>query len=181
MMEPYVRYCPDCGEEYQPHMTQCIDCGTALVDRLDRDVPKPQVPPEPEPEASIPPGDYRPVTGGLTAQAVEPVVKLLAAAGIPVKVESRGYDLFLSARLQDRPAVIAILEREGVISEQPDAGAPAIGADGGPCPACGVHMAPGTVECPECGLSLGTPACESCGAELSPADHACPACGHPLE
>ena len=31
----YVRYCPDCGEEYQPHMTQCIDCGTALKEKLD--------------------------------------------------------------------------------------------------------------------------------------------------
>ncbi len=26
-----VKICPECREEYQPHMVKCADCGTALV------------------------------------------------------------------------------------------------------------------------------------------------------
>jgi hypothetical protein len=178
-MEAYLRYCPDCGEEYQPHMTRCIDCGSALQDKLDRDSPKHEAPPEVEP--SLPPGDYRKVADSLSAQTVERLVGLFIAAGIPVKVESIGYGLCLKSRLEDRSAVIEILEREGVIPRQPDATTPVVGPEGGPCPACGVNLGPGTVECPECGLLLGGVDCESCGAELSPTDHACPACGRALD
>ena len=177
MMEAYLRYCPDCGEEYQPHMTLCLDCGSALQDKLDRDAPEHDAPPEVAP--SVPPGDYRKVADSLSAQTVEPLVRLFIEAGIPVKVESIGYGLCLSARREDRSAVFEILEREGVIPRQPDATTPVVETDGGPCPACGVHIGPGTVECPECGLLLGGADCESCGAELSPTDHACPACGRP--
>ena len=54
----------------------------------------------------------------------------------------------------------------------------AVAAEGGPCPACGAHLEPGMVECPECGLLLGGVACQRCEAELSPGDEACPVCGH---
>lgn len=177
-MEVYLRYCPDCGEEYQPHMTRCIECGGALQDKLDGDSEH-DAPREVEP--SLPPGEYRKVADGLSAQTVEPLVTLFIGAGIPVKVESVGYGLCLSSRLEDRSAVIAILEREGVIPRQPDATTPVVASDGGPCPACGASIRPGTAECPDCGLLLGGAGCESCGAELSPTDHACPACGHPLD
>jgi hypothetical protein len=174
----YIRYCPDCGEEYQPHMTACLDCGTALQEKLDgAETPELDAPPEMVPEPSLPPGDYLRVAHGLTAQAVEPVVRLFVAARIPVKVESIGYGLTLSARSEDRPAVVEILEREGVIPRQSDA--PGVAADGGPCPACGTHINPGTVECLECGLLLGA-FCE-CGEGLSPGDDVCAACGRRLD
>jgi len=178
-MAAYVRYCPDCGEEYQPHMTQCIDCGAALEERLEGDSMESDASreAEPAPPPNVPPGEYRRVADGLTAQIVEPLVELFVEAGIPVKVESIGYGLCLSVRAEDRSAVVAILEREGVIPSQPDATTPAVVADGGPCPACGAVLKAGTVECPECGLLLGGAGCESCGAELSPTDQACPACG----
>lgn len=180
-MDTYIRYCPDCGEEYQPHMTHCIDCGSVLQERLDGDSPVFVAPPEPEPAPALPPGEYGRVAGDLSAQTVEPLVKLFVAAGIPVKVESIGYGLCLSARQEDRPAVVAILEREGVIPKQSDEPAPVVAAAGGPCPACGTHISPGTFECLECGLLLGAAACESCGEALSPADEACPSCGQPVD
>jgi hypothetical protein len=177
-MSTYVRYCPDCGEEYQPHMTECLDCGTALKEKLDgAETPDLSGPPEVEPEPSLPPGDYQRVADGLTAQAVEPVVKLFVRERVPVKVESHGYGLSLSARREDRAAVMAILEREGVIPRQSDV--PVVAADGGPCPACGTHIKPGTVECVECGLLLGA-FCE-CGEALSPGDDVCAACGRRLD
>jgi hypothetical protein len=179
-MNAYLRYCPECGEEYQPHMTRCIDCGAALKEKMDGDAVVLEAPRE-EPEPNLPPGEYGQVAHGLAAQTAEPLVRLFVAARIPVKVESTGYGLTLSARPEDRPAVIAILEREGVLPIQPDATAPAVAKDGGPCPACGVQIRPGTVECAECGLLLGGASCESCGAELSPTDPSCPGCGKPVE
>jgi hypothetical protein len=177
VMGAWVRYCPECREEYQPHMTECLDCGAALKERLDSEPPEPHVTPELEP-ADLPPGEYRRVDSGLSASVVEPLVRMFVAAGVPVKVESVGYGLTLSARDEDRAAVVAILEREGVIPAQPDATAAAVAAEGGPCPACGSSLEPGTFECPECGLLVGGGVCESCEAELSPTDEVCPACGH---
>lgn len=180
-MATYIRYCRECREEYQPHMTQCLDCGGALAERLEGEAPQHQVMPEAEAEreTSLPPGEYRRVgDGGLSAQVVEPLVKGFAETGIPVKVESTGYGLCLSVRDEDRAAVVAVLERQGVIPIQPDAAVPAVAAEGGPCPACGAHLKPGIVECPECGLLLGAAACERCEAGLSPADEVCPVCGH---
>jgi double zinc ribbon protein len=174
----YLRWCPACGEEYQPHMTRCLDCAVALEDKLEgaslSDEPPPVV------ESSLPPGDYRVIAAGLSAPRVETLVQSFISAGIPVKVESAGYALRLSARNEERSAALAILEGEGVIPRQPDPSEPAVAAAGGPCPACGKEIGPGTLECAECGLRLGGGVdCESCGVELSPDDAACPACGHP--
>ena len=177
-MSTYLRYCPDCGEEYQPHMTQCLDCGTVLKEKLDgAETPELNAPPELESELGLPPGDYERVADGLTAQEVEPMVKLFVSERLPVKVESHGYGLSLSVRREDRPAVVAILEQEGVIPRQSDA--PTVSADGGPCPACGTHVKPGTVECIECGLLLGA-FCE-CGEGVSPDEEVCAACGRRLD
>jgi hypothetical protein len=183
VIEGYVRYCPDCGEEYQPHMTQCIDCGSALLERLEHEAPQLRASSGAEentPE-NIPPGDYLTMADGLSAERAEAVVHLLVQAGIPVKVQAKGYGLCLSARMADRSAVVEILEREGAIPKQPEATAPVVGADGGPCPACGARIKPGAVECVDCGLRIGGVECENCGAELSPADTMCPACANPLE
>ena len=179
-MAASIRYCPACREEYQPHMTHCLDCGGDLALRLEGEAPVYRAVPEAEAEteASLPPGEYRRVgDAGLPARVVESLVEGFVAAGIPVKVESTGYGLCLSVRDEDRAAVVAALEREGVIPVQPDAAVPAVAAEGGPCPACGARLEPGIVECPECGLLLGGVACEKCEAELSPADEACPQCG----
>jgi len=175
----YLRYCPECGEEYQPHMTHCLDCGSPLEEKLDGEPVMLEAPREQE-APDLPPGDYARVAHGLSAQTAELLVRLFVAARIPVKVESVGYGLTLSARLEDHPAVIAILEREGVLPAQPDGSAPAVAKDGGPCPACGADIEAGTVECAECGLTFGGSSCQSCGAEMDPADESCPACGHPV-
>jgi hypothetical protein len=180
-MPTYIRYCPACREEYQPHMTQCLDCGGVLEERMEGEPPRYHAMPEAEAEAEsgLPPGEYRRVgDGGLPAHVVEPLVKGFVEAGIPVKVESTGYGLCLSVRDEDRAEVIAALERRGVIPIQPDAAVPAVAVEGGPCPACGGHLKPGIAECPECGLRLGAAACSRCEAELSPGDEICAACGH---
>ena len=177
-MDAYLRYCPDCGEEYQPHMTKCVECGGVLQDMREGHVP--ETPPAPEIEPTLPPGEYVLVADGLSRELVETVVRRLVEARIPVKVGTRGHGLNVSARDEDRAAVVAALERAGAIPEQPEAGAPAVATDGGPCPACGTSVPAGTVECPECGLRLSA-ACENCGADPGGEDHVCRACGEPLD
>ena len=183
-MATYIRYCPACREEYQPHMTHCLDCGGALKERLDGEAPEYHPTPEGEAEGESrpPPGEYRRVgDGGLSAQVAEPLVRGFAEAGIPVRVESLGYGLCLSVRDEDRAAVVAVLVREGLMPNQPDETGPTVAAEGGPCPACGAHLDPGRVECPECGLLLRAAACEQCEAELSSDDEVCRGCGHPRD
>lgn len=107
-MEVYLRYCPDCGEEYQPHMTRCIECGAALRDLLEGEVP--DVAAQRPVEPSLPPGDYRELIDGLAGSTAHRLVQLCASAGIPVKVASARSGLGLSARAEERPAVLAILE-----------------------------------------------------------------------
>lgn len=175
-MTEVVRSCPDCGEEYQPHVTTCVECGGVLEDKLADDAPEEDGLPPVDP--NLPPGEYRKVADGLTAATAERLVKLFIGAGIPVMVESLGYGLCVSSRFEDRPEVLAMLEREGVIPKPSDAEAPAVGTEGGACPACGTPVPAGSLECPDCGLLLGGAGCESCGAELAPSDQACPACGH---
>jgi len=178
MMEVYVRYCPVCREEYQPHLTRCLDCGGPLDDKREGESPDSQQPELEEP--SLPLGDYRTIAEGISASAATLLVEQFIAARIPVKVESVGFNLRLRARVDDVPAALAILEREGIVPRQPETLDPVVATEGGPCPACGTQVAPGTDECPECSLQFaGTAGCESCGGEVAPTDQACPACGQP--
>jgi len=164
-------------------MTECLDCGTALQDKV-AGASMPEAPPPPADsmqESSLPPGDYHVIATGVSAQVAESLVQRFVSAGIPVRVDPAGYHLRLSARDEERAAAVAILESEGVLAAAPDPGAPAVGAEGGPCPACGHPIPPGTRECGECGLQLGdAAACPSCDVEVSPDDTTCPACGSPL-
>ena len=164
-------------------MTECLDCGTALQDKQDGVTMSEPPPPDVDSTAqsSLPPGDYHVIATGLSAPVADALVQRFVSAGIPVKVDPAGYHLRLSARDEDRAAAVAILESEGVLTGLPDPTAPAVGAEGGPCPACGEPIRPGTLECAECGLQLGgAAACPSCGVEVPPDDAACPACGSPL-
>jgi hypothetical protein len=156
-------------------MTLCLDCGSELKEKPEGEAA--YVAPPQEAEPPLPPGEYAVVTDGLSATAAESLVRLFVESGIPVKVGTIGHGLCLSCRAEDRPAVVTILEREGVIPAQPDSGAPAVAAAGGPCPACSTHIGPGILQCPECGLQLGGTACDRCGAELPAGDEACPGCG----
>jgi hypothetical protein len=178
----YLRVCVDCGEEYQPHMTRCVECGGVLKDKLEGEVPEPRPETPGDAASSLPPGDYQVVASGLGAATVARMMGRFLAASIPVKVGSVGYDLSVSARVEDMPAVRALLERHGVLPKQPDAAEPAVAAEGGPCPACGTRVSAGSQQCPDCGLQLAdSEVCGSCGTELAPSDVVCPSCSQPQE
>jgi hypothetical protein len=181
----HVRRCPDCGEEFQLHVVRCSDCGALLEDRLEGEDPVAaddalsggpgaSASPAPPPEA------FTQVADGVAAVAAERVGRRLSAAGIPFKLAPHNYRLRVSVRPEDVPAAVAILEREGIVPEQPDPAERPVAMEGGPCPACGTTVASGTLECPGCGLVLGGGPeldCERCGARLVPLSGECPQCG----
>jgi hypothetical protein len=133
-------------------MTVCIECGTALKDMLEDEAPVYDAP-KPE-EPLLPEGEYTPIAGDVASATASRLMRLFRRAGIPLKVEAYGYNMRLSVRSEDMPAAVAILAEQGVLPEQSDSGA-AVAAEGGPCPACAAQVAPGSLECPDCGLQLG--------------------------
>jgi hypothetical protein len=172
-----IRRCPECSEEFQPHIVRCSDCGALLEAAFEGDASpdergdlRESAPPLPE---------YARILDGLSPAMAELAAQHLSAAGIPVALTSHyRYGLRLGVKAEDAVTAIAILEREGIVPKQPDASEAAVAAEGGPCPACGDDVAPGTAVCPGCGLRLagGVP-CRHCGAELPPPIGECPECG----
>jgi hypothetical protein len=134
-------------------MTACIECGTPLKEMLE-DQP-PEYDPRPAEEPLLPPGDYAPIASGVEAGTASRLMKLFLRARIPLKVESHGYTMLLSARSEDLPAALGILQREGVLPEPVSGSDRAVATEGGACPACDADVVAGSLECPDCGLRLG--------------------------
>lgn len=172
-----IRRCPQCGEEFQPHVVDCSDCGALLVDAFEGGAPSGRAAdPDPPPEAT----EYVGLLSGLDPPMVEQASRHLAAAGIPFTVVAdsrRGLRLGVAAeRVLDS---MHVLERNDVVPGRSESTEGAVAVEGGPCPACGDPVRPGAAECPACGLALSgaAPECEHCGAELNPVFDACPECG----
>jgi hypothetical protein len=148
-----VRRCPDCGEEFQPHVVNCSECGTLLEDGIEGETSPTDAAPEEDASAYVSLGNFDAEAAGMAAAH-------LAAAGLrfqlaPSRTTSgrplSGLSLFVNEA--DARAAGDLLVREGILPPIDDS--PPVALDGGPCPACQTHVAPGTLECPECGLVLG--------------------------
>ena len=135
-------------------MVRCVECGAALKDMLEDE--EPQYDPPKGEEPLLPPGEYEPIADGVASETVSGLMAQFHQAGIPIKVEAYGYAMRLSARSEEMAAAREILVREGVLPDVPEGAHRAVAAEGGPCPACGTEVPPGTLECPDCGLQLGS-------------------------
>lgn len=174
----HVRYCPECDQEFRPHVERCSDCGGPLEDQFG-DSEGADSEAATQVGGALPPGDYRPLLHRSSAAAIEPYAARLGRAAVPFKVEARpGYGGFdLKIRAEDGPQAARVLA--DALGE--DLAVEAVSSsDGreGHCPACETPLAAGAAECPECGLGLAQelPACGSCGGELDPATARCPRC-----
>jgi hypothetical protein len=152
----HTRYCPNCDDEFRPDIQRCSDCGGELEDRYDEDGDGGTREPEAsEPSADAPPEEYRPVFGCMQSASLKEAAGSLAAAGIPFRATGCVTGFQLLVREGDQSVAAATLQgREGVL-RVPDDSAPSIGAEGGPCPACGASVPAAAPECPECGLVVG--------------------------
>ena len=145
----HVRVCVECGEEYRPDIVACADCGGQLEDRHedgDRTVVAQPAGSAPGPDAAF----TETVSQAKAATDLTADADSLIEAGLEVRVRpvpEGGYRLLVTA--PDLERALSIL---GLLAEE---GAPSAEGTAQSCPACGVAVRPGVVECPECGLGLG--------------------------
>jgi len=130
-----IRVCPSCGSEFQPHVTQCLDCGTPTVagwegmtEGLVRDAD-----PEDEAHASSAPW------GSTSADSEEPEPRGVGRSGRKPQAWT------WSARDEGDP--------RGLEGERIPIRA---------CPACGSEFQPHVLECLDCGEAT-VPAWEGLG------------------
>ncbi len=157
----HTRYCPNCDEEFRPEILRCSDCGGELEDRYEEEDAEGQPgaaakAAEPElPEAPEPPEAYQAVFQADDSTSIKDAGDRLAAAGLRFRVAASGIAFRVLVRVEDMPAAAAVLSgSEGSMVASDDA-PPAVGAEGGVCPACGASVGAGVRECPECGLVVG--------------------------
>lgn len=177
-----VKRCPECREDYLPHVERCADCGAVLVSS-DDEAPDAGAPEE---ESPLPPGEYRLLLASDRAAELDPLVQRLASAKVPAKVSvsRRGTGFELRVRDEERARAVELLHdvvgraaaAEAALEQHFDAerGGYAL------CPACESSLPAGATECAECGLLLGgeAPTCEGCGVEIDPTAARCGSCGH---
>jgi len=177
-----VRRCRNCGEEFEPHVTVCSDCGGPLEDH---DPDAPAAAPLAAPPAPV---DRRGAVGTavkveilaslMSSEEAERCADVLARNGLPYYLDvNRGSTFRLSVPLDRAGEAARLLQDAGAIPRMAET--PAVAVAGGPCPACGAQVDAGARECPDCGLSLGqeAPTCAKCGTELDAPWAACPRCG----
>jgi hypothetical protein len=166
-MDSHVRVCRDCGEEYRPEIVRCADCGGELVDRFPGS--ESEAPAAAEEEAAAQLAGHHVLFLTPRATDLVPMAERLREARIEYRLAEQ------PGGAEGAPPRYALLVREGdardalvalaeILSPHEDAaGVHAVetrfDAERGyvECPACGTRVAPGAVECTECGLGLGGP------------------------
>jgi hypothetical protein len=175
-MIEHLRHCEECGEKFLPHVVHCSDCGSLLKDIWEDDAAEAESAAAP----AYPPGEYRMVSGTVSAQVARAMATALHGVGIPVKLEAARYnELRVSVRDEERERALSVLIQSDLLPAVSEPASVAVGVEGGPCPACDTQIQPGSTECPSCGLVIGGDIvrCESCGAEL-PTLGTCRRCGY---
>ena len=163
----HVRVCRDCGEEYRPDIVRCADCGGELEDHFEGadEGARPSAAPEAAPDLS----GHRVLFLTPRATDLVPMAERLREARIEYRLKEQppaveGASVRYALLVKDGDARAALVALADIVAPHEDAeGVHAVEsrfeADRGyvECPACGAHVAPGTVECTECGLGLGGP------------------------
>ena len=155
----HIQVCPKCGSEFQPHVTQCIDCGSATETRWDSPPASLGQAPEPRDDLSVPSeGEACSVRVG-DFDAVRDLAVWLEEQGVSCRVRRhpanrRAYTVWVAP--EDLERALA-LDREQFAVQVPDAPDMPIELPADRCPACGAGLAPTACECPDCGLVVDYP------------------------
>lgn len=167
--DPNVVVCPECGSEYQLHVTHCIDCGTPTQSGwgstdLGRQELARRALRLPEDQDSF-------VVRGGELEWAKSFGSFLEEHGIPWRLEVEkaehsdrlSYWVHVAERDLDRARE---LEQEHLLLENPVLAAEfreleLPSAD--QCPACGSPVSMDSSECPSCGLALDGPILDEAG------------------
>jgi len=171
-IDPQLKYCPVCHDEYRSEIVMCAGCDVELItgdqfvemnsssaqDRNDRSM-----------ELSVNDELVHLRSGPLND--MKKLASLLANEKIPSLLVSEdddcgkgccGTSVILQVRLNDGQDALAILadefKRETSLSSYDLSNVDSVfdeKAENTTCPACGHSFAPTTMACPDCGLSFG--------------------------
>ena len=152
-----VVLCPNCGSEFQPHVTHCIDCGTptqsglSLTDRQRIELARRGF--------SLPPASEAFSVRIAELGWAEKLGNLLEENGIPCRLEvfedsRRHIEYSVCVAAEDFERALE-LDREHLLKEVPDFAAAlsdlSFSAD--QCPACSAQVSSESTECQSCGLA----------------------------
>jgi len=167
LMPVHVRVCRDCGEEYRPVIVRCADCGGELEDRFEGESEggAPAAAGREEPAAEL--VGYRVLFLTPRAADLVPMAERLRETGIEYRLAEAARTgggaparYALLVKDADAAGALAALARPGRPPRRqrrestPSKTRVRRGARLPGMPACGTKTAPGTAECPECGLVL---------------------------
>jgi len=150
-----IKICPDCSTEYFSHITNCADCGTALLlPEENRNLQEERKRCKEEILANpvvIREGDL---------DWLNELYNLLIDASVPCVIHvdrcKKGCGTHPHQLLVSEPDAAKANEliEEHFMRLHPEMQASKEIRDGGGCPACGSPVSSDTVECPDCGLRL---------------------------
>ncbi len=169
IIEPELKYCPSCNDEYRAEITTCAACNVELltgVQMLELEQQKQQNKAARNMELS-PDDEMVNIRKGPVMQMKELQI-LLEREGIPSLAVKEGAgcgqgccgtDLLVQVRMSDVQEVMAILEQEHVratgLEEHDTTYSGAVfntAAENATCPACGCTFPTTQATCPDCGL-----------------------------
>jgi ribosomal protein L40E len=191
MNEPPIKICSKCGEEYDIDAQVCAECGGTLV--FPQDFEKRYEPPASEEEVVL----IREGTFGYLKELVEHLTKNGIRSGIRLHGQAPGscpstrcipqgvFGLYVAktdeaaAREIDRAHWLQGAPEQATSFEYTESERKGI------CPACSARLPEKAIECPECGLVVGSAeegaVCPDCGAEVADDASVCPKCGAEFE
>jgi ribosomal protein L40E len=191
MTEEPIKICSNCGAEYSVEAQICADCGGKLL--FPEAYEKLFEPLTSDEELVLireaPPGYINELMGHMRKAGIRADVQSHAAPPGTCSTRSCGprvlFGLYVAKADEEAAKEVDRLHwlqgaPEGALSfrytEQELQGV---------CPACGTTVPQGSVECPECGLAVGSieevAECPECGAEVGDEVKKCPHCGTEFE
>lgn len=164
-----MKYCPSCGDEYRPTLTECAVCGAVLIsgDEKHAGVAAHKVALAAR-NMKIAQDEKLVAIRKGSVNDLKNLQKILAGSGVPSLLASDsescgkgccGPELFLQIREVDADTATEILAKDFIRSTALDshdlsnaAAVIDVQASQTTCPACGCKFSPTVGACPECGL-----------------------------
>lgn len=172
MIDPELKYCPQCNDEYRAEIERCAECGVALLSGADmlavvnranerKNSRSGEIGPD-EDIVAIHKGQLNEIRAMEPELRAENIGYLITGEGSSCKKGCCPSTFLLQVRRPDAPDAFAVvqahLERTTALNHHdlsscdtvfnPEAGLAT-------CPACGFEFQTTTTTCPDCGLCFG--------------------------
>ncbi len=169
IIDPELKYCPSCNDEYRAEITTCVACAVELLSGIQmQELVEQKQQKKASRNMTLNPDDEMVNIRKGPVMQMKELQFMLERKGIPslaVKDGSNcgkgccGTDLIVQVRMSDVQEVLAILEQDHVqstaLSDHDTTHTGAVfntAAENATCPACGCSFPTSQAECPDCGL-----------------------------